>query len=502
MIGITLSLKQLTAIARALPSLFDAGVRQVELQCEGASYEQVMQALITARRAGFSVSLYSSGTDPDNTLQALERVAETAEQESIPLVLGVDWQRDNSALYLLKERISEKMLPLIPVIECRDKREVVALLDRLDVDGLNEIAICLDLAEDALEASDMILIDKRLQRRLICIRVTDTAKQISSSLREQLSALSWGFHGSYNITLSSECEGNEDALLTAVSNLYGALPLCAKLYDDIRLHFDERFQNALTVWDQPAHGTYFSLIHSTAFLFQTNGFRWAMDIAFRNTYRLAKLPHEAATLLKDLELMIISHEHGDHFEERTVRRLAENRTQWIIPEFLVETALARGLRQEQIIVAHAGEALHIGPLTVLPFEGRHFRPVTGKGVPSYGYYITAPDAPSLAFPGDTRNFSLEGLPDLPKADWCFANVWLGDKSGFLPEYGNILKEYAAYMLRFSQKNILFAHLYECNRKPEDMWRKTHARLIAKAMCEICPDIQTHIPMSGDLLHLV
>ena len=226
-----------------------------------------------------------------------------------------------------------------------------------------------------------------------------------------------------------------------------------------------------------------------------------MDIAFRNTYYLAKTPCQAAELFRDLELMIITHGHTDHFEERTIRKLAQNPTLWIIPEFLAEQALSWGLPQERMLIARAGETSTVGPLTIIPFEGRHFRPVTGKGVPALGYYISAQDAPSRVFPADTRDFALKNMPEIPEADYCFANVWLGDKSGFLADYGDLLEDYSRYMLHYSSKNVLFAHLYECNRKPEDMWRRVHARLISEEMHRICPDVQTFIPNSGDVMQL-
>ncbi|MCR4683759.1 MAG: hypothetical protein K5647_10555 [Clostridiales bacterium] len=60
----------------------------------------------------------------------------------------------------------------------------------------------------------------------------------------------------------------------------------------------------------------------------------------------------------------------------------------------------------------------------MDFDGHHFRPDTGKGVPEYGWYITAEGLPSVVIPGDTRDYS--ALPEVPKADICFAHVWLGD----------------------------------------------------------------------------
>jgi len=324
-------------------------------------------------------------------------------------------------------------------------------------------------------------------------------------LQPLLESLAYGYFGLYNVELDFRrfCENTDakKALFHSLDALRSSMPVCARLYDDLRDHFDERFLHALTMYDRPCVGTRFALVQSASFLFQTDGFKWGMDIAFRNARRLAETPNRAAELLADLDLMIISHGHSDHFEEQTVRMLANNKMRWILPAFLVEQALLWGIPKEKLIVAHAGEVLCIGPLEILPFLGRHFRPVTGKGLEEYGYHITTADGTSMAFPVDTRDFSLEGITELPEADYCFANVWLGDHNGFAEDYGDRLEDFSNFMLHFSRKNILFAHLYECNRKGEDMWRKEHAELLAQTIRRISPRTTPILPSPGDIITL-
>lgn len=489
MIGISLPLSHFAAIADRLSVLFDLGVRQIELQYVEKKIEKLLPAIRLLRASGFELMLHVGMSLNNDLIRTLISASEIAGQESIPLILS-DTAIDSDEIHALLTTVQEQMLPLVPTVEYHGNADAEA-----------DAGLCLNVEN----IDENIIADKNLKNRLVCVRLKDTDMPIDSTTRDQLSRLSYGYLGSYNVSLSlggkSDKQRITESVIDAVHRLHEALPLCARLYDDIGLNFDERLKRALTVWDRPQQGTYFSLIHSTAFLFQTNGFRWAMDVAFRNAYRLAALPHEAATLLSNLELMIISHEHADHFEERTVRQLSQNDTQWIIPDFLTEIALKWGIRQDRIIPAHAGEPICVGPLTVYPFEGRHFRPVSGKGVRSLGYYVTAGNSPSLVFPGDTRDFSTVGLPQIPEADWCFANVWLGDKSGFADDYGDLLTDYSKFMLRFSHKNILFAHLYECNRKAEDMWRREHAFMIADVMSKIVPETRLYIPGSGDVMHL-
>ena len=323
-------------------------------------------------------------------------------------------------------------------------------------------------------------------------------------VKELLNALSFEYFGVYNIELSfprfEAISEPVPALLGSVDALKASLPRTARLYDRLRLEFDESFRRMLLSLERVS-GSAFGLIHASSYLFSTNGFRWAMDVAFRNIRRLAKTPAIADVLLKQTELMIISHGHADHFEESTVRLLSALPMRWLIPDFLYEKAISYGIPKERITVAHAGDVLCIGPLTIHVFEGHHFRPVTGQGALEYGYHVSAMDAPSLVFPVDVRDFSLTGLPSLPPADYCFANVWLGDNAAAASDYGERLTEFARFMLRFSDRCIVYTHLYENGRNDANLWTEEHARLISDAVTALSPTTKAIIPECGELIEL-
>lgn len=324
--------------------------------------------------------------------------------------------------------------------------------------------------------------------------------------RQWLDALSYGYFGVYNIELDfprfSDIRDAREALFGSVETLRLDLPFCARLYHGIRTQFDERMMYALRVLEDTRPGTRFSLIHATSYLFNTGGFRWAMDVSLRTAYSLAQTPHRIAELLAPLELMIITHDHADHFEERTVRALAANRLRWVVPDFLVDKAVTWGIPRERILTAVCGRALRIGPLTVLPFAGRHIRPTTGKGIAACGYHIRTDEGLSLAFPADVRDFSLTDLPDLPPADYCFAHVWLGDREETAAEQARRREPFARFMLRFSQSHLLFTHLYENGRRYEDMWRHEHAEQLADMVHRLSPHTATTIPEAGETMALV
>ncbi len=321
-------------------------------------------------------------------------------------------------------------------------------------------------------------------------------------LDEMIYALYMHYYGVYNLELDvSRLKDEFDilpTLLDSVDYLNASMPHAARLFDKIRYEFDEDFSKALAVFDKK-DGCHMGLIHSTSYLFSTNGYNWAMDTAFRNANELAKTPSQIATLFKDVKLMIISHEHRDHFEEATIKRLKDNDMKWLVPDFLYERLLSLGVSPERVIIAHDGDGLTVGPLKISVFKGQHFRPDTGKGVEEYGYRITADNCPSLIFPGDTRDFSTNVLKSIPPADYCFAHVWFGDNVSLNDEYGDMPDIFARFMLHFSNKNIILAHLYENGRRDAYMWRREHALVAEKAIKNVSPETNVLIPQSGDTL---
>ena len=326
-------------------------------------------------------------------------------------------------------------------------------------------------------------------------------------LSEMLGALYYGYFGVYNLELDfprfEDLHEPLPALLTSVETLSAAMPIAAQLYDSLRSEFDTKFEQAVAALHAPQteNGTYFAPLLSASYLFCTNGFRWGMDIAFRYAYHLCKTTHRLADLLGDLSLIVISHGHDDHFEPATVKQLSKTNIRWVIPHFLLDTARSCGIREENIIAAYPGTPITAGPLHILPFEGKHYRPGTRNGLDELGYHISADNAPTLVFPVDTRDYAADNLPDLPPADVCFANVWLGDSNGFAKDYTDIGGRFADFMLRFSDRRILFSHLYETGREDKDMWRREHAKILSDIIRQKNPATETAVPVTGEIIKL-
>ena len=182
-------------------------------------------------------------------------------------------------------------------------------------------------------------------------------------------------------------------------------------------------------------------------------------------------------------------------------QLAKTDIRWVIPHFLLDTARSCGIREENIIPAYPGTPITAGPLHILPFEGKHYRPGTHNGLDELGYHISADNAPTLVFPVDTRDYAADNLPDMPPADVCFANVWLGDSNGFAEDYTDIGARFADFMLHFSDRQILFSHLYETGREDRDMWRREHADILSAIIKEKSPKTSTVAPVLGEIVKL-
>lgn len=276
-----------------------------------------------------------------------------------------------------------------------------------------------------------------------------------------------------------------------------------KLFASLRENFAGELAAASDVLrNPPEKGFRFGFLHATSYLFSTNGTRWAMDIALREIYHLCP---DAETLLAEnlrgLEYMLLTHDHDDHFETRTVRTLAALGTVFVAPPFLVPKLRKIGVAEAQILTAQAGETMTLGALSVLPFESLHYRPNTRNGVDEYGYYVTAEGAPSLLFPADVRDYSPEKLPVFPAVDMLFLHIWMGDKiclaenTAFAAPAENLVK----FALAFSPRTVLLTHLYENGREDDSMWTERHAEIVRAAILRANPAVRVILPARGETI---
>ena len=395
----------------------------------------------------------------------------------------------------------------------RSMGDSVALVTEL-VTALNrtEVGICFDMGhyfwavgKDKGKRPPQAFLNKIIHTHIhaLCGETTHfPLGRYELPVSEYIAAFSQGYAGRYNLELEYERYAGQvaadDAVFESIEALKAALPLYAPLYDDVRAHFTERLLRAGSVFESPKNVTAAALIHSSSYLFSTNGYHWAMDVALRDGGRLSDAPRRLAAVMKDAALMVVTHGHEDHFERETVALLRDLPMTWLVPDFLYDMAVDYGVPPEKLRLIRAGETTRIGPLTITAFQGRHYRPGTSNGVETLGYIVTAENAPKLVFPADVRDFRTDGLPECAEADALFAHVWLGDDDTRHLDRGAYPDAFARFMTHFHPKRIFYTHLYETARSDEQTWRYVHAGMAADAVKRINPAIEAVIPCMGDV----
>lgn len=535
MIGMSLSYKNLLYTEDEelkprvlLPKLWERGVRSIELRAVSPTEprENVLKVASLLWDYGFCVTVHGKCRSVESAVADVfdplsEMLSHMRQSELIVTVHPING--DNTAMLIaLSDHISKNGLPVRIALENNrkmpDKSEgdcLMLVLDAVTRADRSNVGICFDMGHYAWYTENFTDSPNTLPPAAFLSRVIHTHIHAYeegdthfplSRWREPFSlyieALTYKYYGIYNVELSPERFAHRmsaaEGYLLSADVLKTHYPYNASLYDEMRLRYDEYFANALKVLDK-TEGIYATLVAPSSYLFSTNGYRWAMDVSFLYLRRLAGAPHMIRETLGDLDLMLLTHAHDDHMEEETVRALCDTDIMWVVPEFMVNKMRALGVRDERLTAVGAGDDINVGPLRIRVLEGRHFRPEDGTGIASVGYLVSADGAPSIAFPGDVRDYGIAEGEEL-NADHCFAHVWLTDNAidpeAYIPKCG----EFADFMLTRSRKSIILAHLYG-NRRVGKAWQLHHARAAADAIRERSPETVVRIPRYGEILDL-
>lgn len=539
MIGVSLSpgllledFSENGSVYQLLKMLKEQGVGSIELRAIPPNTCPEM-ALKVANRLwdmGFQITVHGAVSEEKTAVEGvfapLKKVLRHLRQRELNITVHPTVWDNVAILTAMSDYILEHKLPVKIALENNrllpgsiEGDSTALVLDIVQKVDRENVGICFDMGHYTYYLrknhpdKPLFLPDKEFFKRVIHthihgmngLKTHDPLTGDNLPIQEYFDALGHGYLGVYNIELTfsrfEEKYSPSEALRLSVETLKKNLPGYAEIYDDIRNHFDRDLLTMLPVLKQDGTGTRMGLMNSSAYLFNTNGFLWGLDPAFLHAHRLASTPAQIHHLLKDFQLMIISHGHGDHFEKRTVELLSQTQMHWVIPDFLEEKALEYGIAPEKMTVACEDQPIQIGELTILPFRGHHFRPNNGPGLAEYGYYITAPDSPSMIFPVDTRNYAIENMPQVPEADYCFAHVWMGDGNCLEADYSPIDQQFASFMLALSSRNIFLAHLNVNSAALPKMWRERHARLLTGEILRQSPQTVVRTPRRGEVIQL-
>jgi L-ascorbate 6-phosphate lactonase len=153
----------------------------------------------------------------------------------------------------------------------------------------------------------------------------------------------------------------------------------------------------------------------------------AFDLDLDRATRLQPSPVPTAELAPVLDVVFVTHGHGDHFGEGTARILAERSAcTYVIPANCVERAAQLGLPESRLVVARPRHPLEIAGIAVAPQRALHghtdFAIHRHANLDDCGYVLTL-GGRTVFHPGDT--FLLQDhLEDLGRIGVLFVSPTL------------------------------------------------------------------------------
>ncbi len=243
-------------------------------------------------------------------------------------------------------------------------------------------------------------------------------------------------------------------------------------------NYPETWQRLVADWQDNSGQDALWLSYSANYLLHTAGIHWALDpLSLFTRVGQGTQPHFTEDL-SPLQLIVLSHNHKDHFDQELLSDLCSLALTWIVPEFMLDTvnALCR-LEKSRVIIPRTGMPLAFGPLVITPFNAQHSR--GEHGMLEMGYLIEFSGKRWL-FPGDTRSYDASALPQFGRLDGVFAHLWLG-KAEALMSAPSLLKDFCQFFNTFDTGRIIISHLYEYGRDADNFWTMQHFRMVKKQL---------------------
>lgn len=246
--------------------------------------------------------------------------------------------------------------------------------------------------------------------------------------------------------------------------------------------YERCWQRVAEEW--AASGTRGWLTYSANYLFQSGETVWGVDPFMPYTLLGMTYPKEIPFPLRQLDVILLTHQHPDHWDENLYRALADRPRVWLVPEFLAKPLENAGVPASQMTLLTPGGTWSGHGMRVVAHEGRHKEVGSETGPESLAWEVILKDQRFLFF-GDVRNYDPALFPNLSKITVSFAHVWLG-RGEAAASTPSLLKAFCRFHETFQPERLLLTHLNERSRSPEDRWTLRHAAMIQEKLSSKIP----------------
>ena len=262
----------------------------------------------------------------------------------------------------------------------------------------------------------------------------------------------------------------------------------------------------ITEWQAPGSEDCAWLLYSANYLFRTDGVRWAIDLVTLKVRVPELLDLDIARDLSGLSFVLLTHSHADHLDLSLLSALRNLPIQWVVPERIFPIVVAEaGLPVERIIIPTPHQPIELGHVRITPFNSLHLEhPIVNgkvdfsivlKGIPAMAYLVEF-NGKRWLFPGDTRTYAVDWLPDFGPVDGVFAHLWLGRDAGMNND-PPLLDAFCQFYLSLHASRIVVTHLEEVGHPVENYWDGAHYGQIYNRFSELAPELQVECAYTGD-----
>lgn len=280
------------------------------------------------------------------------------------------------------------------------------------------------------------------------------------------------------------------AILSGICLLWLSLPPGASAQENAREPLPSR-QIIEEVRDH-RDGTAVWWTGQAGWLIKSGGVLIGMDLVLEDAERIHHPPVTAVELAPELDIALVTHEHGDHFNNRVSRALAEHsRCTFVVPRNCLDKARKLGIPEDRIRVAVPGEAFEIKGVRIVPMRALHgqrgFAIHKNANLDDCGYLINVGGKTFLQ-PGDT--FLLQDHLELRDVDVLFISP---------TEHNMFIQPSVTLINALEPDYILFQHGDTYRQTPENRFWTHNYATEAKAL--LCRSFQERclIPEQGQRL---